>query len=225
MKLSHWIWRLNVVGATAIANLACFGLFGILQLWLSPWLFPSGIVRVDLEPAWKLAVANLLMYGMVLLAFPAGWVGNILGDRWAALLFVPLNAYFWGAIAWAIWRRRIQSARPKRETLQACSNQYCSVHFAVYLKYCPACGASAPERVPTEMVPAARPSTVFILTTAVAAPTICGGAVFTIFSLPQPAVATGALLAGTGFIALVVRWLNHRESPRSTTQLSPKPDP
>jgi hypothetical protein len=220
MQLSHWNGRLNVVGATAVANLAGFGLLGILHVCL----FPYGVDRFNPEPPWKHAFAEVLVYGMAQLAFPAGWVGVIFGDQWAALLFVPLNAYFWGVIAWSIWRPRIQLARPKRETLQACSNQYCSVHFAVYLKYCPACGASAPEPVPIATMKEARPSIVFILTAAVAAPTICGGAVITILSSPQPAGAPGALLAGAAFIALLVRWLNHRDSPRSTTHLAPKPD-
>ena len=91
----------------------------------------------------------------------------------------------------------------------------------VDLKQCPACGAPVPEQIPsgTEQFPnppldQARPSTLFVLATGVAAPTICGGVTVLIFyCFWQEAITAGAVLAGAGFIAFVVRWVNRRDMP------------
>lgn len=102
MKLPPWIWRLNMVGTIAVANLACFGICGIVHLYF----FPSGSLRVDLEPAWKLRIDDVLTFSMLFLAFPIGWFGGLWsppGPPWGAVIFVPVNAYVWGEYGEFLW--------------------------------------------------------------------------------------------------------------------------
>ncbi|MFN0054457.1 MAG: hypothetical protein ACKV0T_19955 [Planctomycetales bacterium] len=110
MKAPRWIWPLNTVGAIAVANLACFGLCGVLHLLL----FPSGFVRVDLEPPWKLAVDDVLWLLVLALTFPVGWLSDlgspgISGPPFLAVVFVPINACAWGWYGKSLWSRHEQN--------------------------------------------------------------------------------------------------------------------
>ena len=229
MKVPRWIWGLDVVGSIAVANLVCLALCGLLYLYL----FPDRVIRVDVESQWKIVFGDTVP----LLAFPVGWITAwiepfrcVLGGpsefRWTALLFVPLNGYFWGLIGKVELRRRMKIARRICPTLHRCSNPNCSVQFAEYLIRCPACASPAPERssmptvtsIPT--VNSVRPSLLFILTTGVAAPIISGGLVLVYFILP----AMVGVLAGACFILLMIRWINRREDPRKVKHPAPIPD-
>lgn len=220
MKLARWIWPLNVAGATAVANLACMTLLGVLYLCLLPWLVPIGFVwQPHHNPSWTLAARDVLTFGIIFLAFPAGWVSYLTDYVWGAVVFVPINAYFWGAIAHVTWRSRIQVFNSRHVALHPCSNENCSVHYMIELKQCPACGAPAPEIIPSapEQFPdptadETRPSAYFIMAAGVAAPAICGGVALAVLAIGEPAIMAGAALAGAAFIAFVVRWLNHRDT-------------
>jgi hypothetical protein len=110
MKLPRWIWPLNRVGAIAVANLAIFGLCGLLHLCL----FPGGVVHVNQEPRWKLATDEALAIAMMSVSFPVGSLGfyfhgtDMPGPPLLDVIFVPLNAYVWGWIGASAWRRHRQ---------------------------------------------------------------------------------------------------------------------
>jgi hypothetical protein len=102
MKLPRWIWRLNTVGTIAVANLACFGFLGLLL----PQKHPGGVLYFDREPGWRRALEEMLLYGMLFLAFPVGWLSGLyppIGPPWAAVVFVPVNAYVWGKYGAFLW--------------------------------------------------------------------------------------------------------------------------
>lgn len=110
MTISRWIWPMNLAGKIAVANLICVGFYFLLHRCL----FPEGVVHVDREPAWKLAVADGLGCVRLVLTFPLGWAytfgGPSLNDI-GYVVFVPLNAYLWGWIGQAAWRRNRRSRR------------------------------------------------------------------------------------------------------------------
>ncbi len=223
MKLARWIWPVNVAGRTAVANLACVGLLGILHLCLRLAYFPYGYLGLGPSHDWKLAADNFLTVGMFVLAFPMGWIGDIQSDPVLTIAFVPVNAYVWGAFAQIIWSRQILAARSKRLTLTACANENCSVHFAVDIAHCPGCGTRSPAKYqnPPAQLPdptgdESPPPVKFILVFGVAAPTICGGAALTFLGhFGREAIAAAAVLAGAGFILFSVRWVNRRDVRRA----------
>ena len=219
MKLSRWIWRTNTAGAIAIANLACFGLVALLYRLL----FPDGVGHVNQHPPWKLVFADALPFAMTLLASPVGWfglVGGLTGPTWWAIVSVPLNAYVWGALGQAVWRRQMQVQRSREraieEAMLGCLNPDCSVHFAHYLDQCPACGTRAAERAVKPHIMSERPPILFIVIAGIAAPMTLGGTfvAFAAFFLEWLFVWIVGLAAGAGFILTVVRWINRRDSGR-----------
>ncbi len=228
MKLPHWIWALNTAGATAVTNLAGFGLLGVLHLVL----FREGIIRVDHEPAWRIAIADGLRFSMVFLAFPLGWASILfcpVGAPWAAIVFVPLNAYLWGWIADAVWQRRTESAnwllRWKDQTLHRCSNPSCLAQFEVDLSPCPSCGTPAPVPTPRSILRDRWNYFVFIKMAGLIAPLVTGGLATAMFGLGELFVAFASVVVGAAFILSVVRLLNRRHDPRRVRSLVEPSDP
>ena len=101
MNVPHWIWALRTVGVIAVINLAAFGLLGVLHMAL----FPEGVIRVDQEPGWRIAVPGRWKAACSLWRSQRDSGRRFLHAR-AALgsrhFFVPLNAYFWGWIGDAL---------------------------------------------------------------------------------------------------------------------------
>ena len=104
MKLSRWIWPLNMVGAIAVTNMACVGFCAVLHRFL----FRDGARRFGLDSDWVRAFDDVLIYLSVSLASPIGlfsglWPGGHNEPPFLVVIFVPLNAYFWGWIGESIW--------------------------------------------------------------------------------------------------------------------------
>lgn len=95
-------------GVVAIINLALIGM--ILLTFLVA--FPGGVVDQDTTSRNGLLLASTLEILLAVLSFPLGWLSllfraGVSGPPWAAVIFVPLNAYLWGYIAAAVvnWRK------------------------------------------------------------------------------------------------------------------------
>src|SRR5262245_31463949 len=56
LTLPRWIWKLNTVGAIAVANMACLELCTLLHLWL----YPDRNVHWGQDPAWKAYSAEIV---------------------------------------------------------------------------------------------------------------------------------------------------------------------
>ena len=104
MKIPQWVWKTNFVGGVAMLNLTCTGALLVLQ----GYLFGINGLHHGREPEWKLIVHYVIVAAEIVLAFPVGWL-SMLGQplhgvklepvMFTPALFLPLNAYAWGAMA------------------------------------------------------------------------------------------------------------------------------
>src|SRR5262245_41605210 len=226
MKLSRWLWRLNTVGAIAVANLMCFGLCGLLHMSL----FPERIVHVDVEPRWKLNLDLALTCGMLSLAFPAGWVSLLVcsvGPPWAALVFVPMNGYVLGAIGQRVWRLRATAALSYRKWKDALLHRKPkpgdSADFAATGHRTNPVAGRAPRATANGAGDAERAPLWFILIAGVVGPVIVGSSVLGSFAYPKLALAAGGVLVGACFVLVIVRRVNGRDDPHRSRHSTPPP--
>jgi hypothetical protein len=217
MKPPRWIWKLNPAGTIAVANLACFGLCGLLQMSL----VPDGVLHVDQEPASKVAIVESLRFIMAQLAFPVGWISLFLcpmGVPWAAVIFVPINAYFWGSMGQATWCRRqeISGWLPKLSdhTARRCPNPDCLRQSHLDLSRCPACKTPLPKESIPPRGNGAQLTIARVFVAGVVAPVLFGSLVTAVFTFWEPFVSIAAIVAGAGFVLAIVRFVNRHDSRR-----------
>ena len=106
-------FKMGIEGKVAVANLGLVGLV-LVALLIT---FPDGVIRVDETSEGMLAFLDAIEVALMVLTFPVGWFPQVFSGMlhhppMTTVIFVPLNAYFWGYIVATLVRWRKSRRKP-----------------------------------------------------------------------------------------------------------------